>query len=365
MRGMEWSKRCGRLVLTYLLWSSGCAPPSEERTVDLTVPVTVQPAGLGTIEEFVEATGTLRPLRWAGLVTEVRGRFFFAQAADGGPLGDGSQVVEGQVVFELVNEEFVVGARLQSRSLARDNAGKTLAEQEILLERGLVIEKDVETARQSLVDAEAEYEDALIQLDKIRARAPIAGYLSEWADITEGTLVEQGVAIGRIVDYSQVLVDLEIPNAQIRAVELGQPVRVVNYAFADKVFPGRITAVDPALDPTTRTFQVEVRADNPDLLLRPGMFVKAQIVTQERQGVVLVPRQLVLNRQNRKVVFIESNARAQMRRVETGLEEAGAVEIVSGLEEGDRLITSNYETLRGRTRVRVTGESPVGIQAGR
>ncbi len=354
MGAMKWSLRGGILLLGSLLGWSGCTPSSQERTVDLTVPVTVQAAELGTIEDLVEATGTLRPLQAAELVTEVRGQFFFAKTKTGGRLGDGSRVEKGQPVFELANEEFVVGARLKSRSLARDNARKTLEEQEILLERGLVIEKDVETARQTVVDAEAEYEDALIQLAKTSARAPIAGYLSEWADITEGTLVEQGVTVGRIVEYSQVLVDLEIPNAQIRAVELGQAVRVVNYAFAEKVFMGRITAVDPVLDPTTRTFQVAAAVDNSDLLLRPGMFVKAQIVTQERKGVILVPRQLVLHRQNRKVVFVEANARAQMREVETGLEAAAVVEIVSGLEEGDRLITSNYETLRGRTRVRVT-----------
>ena len=348
------------LLLIFLGILAGCTPPSEERTVDLTVPVTVQPVILGTIEAVVTATGTLRPRREAELLTEVRGDLFFIASESGEKPGKGSLVQAGQMMFELKNQEWVVSARLKSRQLAMENARRTLKEQETLLERGLVTEVDVETARKTLVDAESDHEDALIQIDKTRRRAPISGYLTELTDATEGTLVEQGTLIGKIVDYSQVLVDLNIPNAQIRDVGPGQEVRVINYAFPDRVFPGQITAVDPALDPTTRTFQVEATMENPDLLLRPGMFVKAEIVTESHKDAVLVPRALILTRRNRKVVFVEENARAQMRELETGLEDQEHVEIVRGLEEGERLITSNYETLRSRARVQVTGEGVPG-----
>jgi RND family efflux transporter MFP subunit len=126
------------------------------------------------------------------------------------------------------------------------------------------------------------------------------------------------------------------------------------------VFAGRITAVDPALDPTTRTFRAEGTIENPDRLLRPGMFVKAEVVTESHEDVVVIPRQFVLNRQNQKVVFIEESGRAQMRQVKVGLEGRENVEVLDGLEDGDRMITSNYETLRRRTRVRVTGEGVPG-----
>jgi RND family efflux transporter MFP subunit len=186
-------------------------------------------------------------------------------------------------------------------------------------------------------------------------RASISGHLTGLTDATEGTLVNQNTLIGKIMDYSQVLVDLKIPNSQIVAVTLGQTVRVRNYAFPDRTFSGRTTGVDPALDPATRTFRVVATVENPELLLRPGMFVEAEIVTESREDVVLVPRELVLTRRNRKVVFVEEEGRAQMRDVETGLEDRERVEILEGVDTGERLITSNYETLRPRTRVRVTG----------
>ena len=160
--------------------------------------------------------------------------------------------------------------------------------------------------------------------------------------------------IGKVVDYSRVLVDLRIPNSQVLAIALGKAVRVANYAFPDQAFEGKITAVDPVLDPTTRTLKVVAAVDNSDLVLRPGMFVKAEIVKASHSDVVVVSKKLVVKRQNQDVVFVEESARAQMRNVETGLESRDSIEIVDGIEEGDRLITSNYETLRSRTRVRVT-----------
>ena len=115
------------------------------------------------------------------------------------------------------------------------------------------------------------------------------------------------------------------------------------------------------LDPTTRTFRIEVTVDNPDLVLRPGMFIKADVVVEQRMDIITIPRELVLTRQNRKVVFVEEEGRAQQRFIETGLEDDTHVEVLEGLSEGERVITSNYETLRSRTQVRVTGQSgPAG-----
>jgi RND family efflux transporter MFP subunit len=271
-------------------------------------------------------------------------------------LKNGIRVIKGQVVARVDNPEWVIGVRLESKKLARDTAQKTLKEQEILFSKGLTTEKEVENARKALQDAVSSYEDAEIQKAKTEILAPIDGVLSEVSEITQGTLVNQNVVIGKVVDYSQVLVDLKIPNAQIGKIGIGKEVRVFNFAFPDMVFNGEISAVDPVLDETTRTFLAVGTVDNPDLSLRPGMFVKADIVSETRRDVVLISRKLLQRRRNILVVFIEEEGLSQQREVKTGLENREQVEIISGLESGDRLITSNYETLRPRTRVRITGQ---------
>jgi RND family efflux transporter MFP subunit len=122
------------------------------------------------------------------------------------------------------------------------------------------------------------------------------------------------------------------------------------------VFIGAVSVLDPTLDPTTRTFRIEVTINNPGLVLRPGMFIKADIVVEQRADIIVIPKQLVLSRQNRSVVFVEEEGRAQQRNIEIGLSNDLMVEVIAGLSEGERLITRNFETLRSRTQVRVTGE---------
>ncbi|MCE2435087.1 MAG: efflux RND transporter periplasmic adaptor subunit [Candidatus Latescibacteria bacterium] len=340
---------CSKFLLVIILCGIvACDQQAEQRTVDLTVPVTVQSVETGTIESIVTATGTLRPVREAQIMTEIRGSLYWSKGSNNRLLAKGSEVRRGQTIARLDSDEWVVGARVEARKLAVETAKRTLKEQETLFSRQLATEMNVENARKAWADAEANYQDALIKIDKTRLLAPIQGVMSELADITQGTLVTPNTTIAKI--------DLKIPNAQIINVKLGQGIRVSNYALPEEVFEGEIVEMDPAIDPVTRTVQVVGMVDNPDLLLRAGMFVKAEIVTESRQNVVLIARNLVLRRRNQKVVFVEEEGRAQQREVETGLEDRDRVEIVIGLDPGDQLITSNYETLRPRTRVRVTGD---------
>lgn len=342
------------IVVVWLLLGVACGRPSQERSVDLTVPVTVMPATLSTIESTITATGTLRSVREAPILAEVKGDLFLVVVKDLGRLSDGVAVTKGQAIARIENDEWIVGANVASRKLARQTAQHSVREKEALFARGLATEFDVNTAKKTLADAEASYEEARIKVRKTAVHAPISGVMTEVSQVTQGTEIQVNAVIGKVVDYSKVLVDLRIPNSQVLAIKLGKPVRVSNYAFSESVFDGKITAVDPVLDPVTRTLRVVATVDNPDLMLRPGMFVKTEIVKAAHTNVVVVPKKLVVKRQNQDVVFVEESARAQMRTVETGLESRDSIEIVDGIEEGDRLITSNYETLRARTRLRIT-----------
>ncbi len=348
------------IVLVSISTLSGCGGQTEQRSVDLTVPVTVQAVRMDTMEATVSATGTLRPTKEARILTEVEGILQFIARGVGGRPTEGMRLNRNQEIARLVNKELVVNARLESRELALAAAKRTLRDQEVLVERKLGTEKDLEEARHAFAEAESNYENALVQIAKTTIRTPIAGFLTGLADITEGTLVDARTTIATVMDYSRVLVDLKIPNAYIASVSPGQVVRVENYALPNRRFLGTIKVVDPAIDPTTRTFRVVGAVENSGLMLRPGMFVTAEIVTESHEDAVVIPRRFVLTRQNRKVVFVEEEGRAQMRHVELGLEGTEQVEILDGLEAGERLITSNYETLRARTRVRVTGEGVPG-----
>jgi len=335
----------------------GCQEEPTERVVDLVVPVTVQPVSRGTIESFVSTTGSLRASRAADILVEVRGDLFYVEDSSGRKPVEGTRVEAGQQIARIESEEYINNIRLQSRQLGLQNARNNLAEKQALFEEGLAVQSEVQAAEKTVADGEADIADARIQLEKMKVFAPLSGYLTGLVDTTEDTIVAQNTVIGQVVEYAQVITDLKIPNSQMPNIDRGQEVRITNYAFRDQTFVGRVSVMDPALDPATRTFRIEVTIDNPGLVLRPGMFIKADIVVEQRADIIIIPRELVLSRQNRSLVFVEEEGRAQQRFIELGLTDDLMVEVVDGLEEGERLITSNFETLRSRTQVRVTGES--------
>jgi RND family efflux transporter MFP subunit len=335
----------------------GCQEEPTERVVDLVVPVTVQPVSRGTIESFVSTTGSLRASRAADILVEVRGDLFYVEDSSGRKPVEGTRVEAGQQIARIESEEYVNNIRLQSRQLGLQNARNNLSEKQALFEEGLAVQSEVQAAEKTVADGEADIADARIQLEKMKVLAPLSGYLTGLVDTTEDTIVAQNTVIGQVVEYAQVITDLKIPNSQMPNIDRGQEVRITNYAFRDQTFIGRVSVMDPALDPATRTFRIEVTIDNPGLVLRPGMFIKADIVVEQRADIIIIPRELVLSRQNRSLVFVEEEGRAQQRFIELGLTDDLMVEVVDGLEEGERLITSNFETLRSRTQVRVTGES--------
>jgi RND family efflux transporter MFP subunit len=336
---------------------AGCQDEAVESVVDLVVPVTVQPVGRGTIESFVSTTGSLRASRTASVLVEVRGDLHYVAGAGGRKPVEGMRVQAGQQIARIESPEYVNSIRLESREMAVENARNALAERQALFDEQLAVQSEVQAARKTLTDTIADLENAKIQLEKLNVYAPITGYLTSLVDTTEETIVEANTAIAQVVDYARALVDLRIPNSQMPMIDLGQEVRISNYAFRDQLFPGRITVLDPTLDPTSRTFRIEVAVDNPNLVLRPGMFVKADVVVEQRADVLVIPKQLILQRRGRSVVFVEEAGVAQEREIEIGLQDDVMAEVVDGLAEGERVITSNYETLRSRTQVRVTGES--------
>jgi len=108
-----------------------------------------------------------------------------------------------------------------------------------------------------------------------------------------------------------------------------------------------------SLDPTSRMFKIKIEASNPDFLLKSGMFVRADIIVQEKADVIVIPKDIILERRGRKTVYIVQRGIALERRLELGIETRDTVEVTEGLNPDDSLIIEGFETLRNRSRVKV------------
>jgi len=338
------------LIMYIAVFLIQCGNQQSQDTVTLRVPVTVEEVTRGDIASYISLTGTLLPAEEMPIVTEVAGFISFANTT----LKRGDSVQKGMLIARLENEDYVLNLRLESKRLAKEHAIKDYDEKKKLGEMGGIPPRDVEAAERNKIDTEISYKTALLDLEKLNIKAPMTGILTDLKSLGRGQKVAGGTEIGTVMKFDIVRCELNITNDNIDKIKLNQEVVVTNFAYEGEPFTGYITKISPTIDPVSRTFQVEVEIDNKDFKLRPGMFVKADIVVSKRSGVVRVPKHLILTRNRKSVVFIVEEQVAKMKEVTVGLQDAEYAEILEGIAAGDRLVVQGYETLKDNTKVRVS-----------
>jgi membrane fusion protein, multidrug efflux system len=325
-----------------------CGDNNDESTAELNIPVNVEVVVRSDIADYISTTGTVHAQQEERVTTEVDGLIRYSVG-----LNVGESVSKGQLLAEIENPEYLLDVRVESQKMAMDNAQRELGKQEALFEEGGVTEKELETARRSALDARLNYESALLRAEKIQVKSPISGIVTGLNTGANGTRITMGFQICTIQNYGIVEIAVKLPNTDLGQVRNRQQVLISNYALPDEVFPGEIHTIGPAIDPQTRTFAVTIRVINRNLRLRPGMFVKVDIIREQHPQVIVISKEALQIRDNRPVVFVVEGVMAEMREINTGIETRETVEVVAGLGEGERLVVKGHETLRDKSRVRI------------
>lgn len=218
------------------------------------------------------------------------------------------------------------------------------------------LESALNTARQSnqaIQTAEAAVESARAQVaiaQKAVAdtsiRAPYAGYVSN-RPIAVGEYVTPASIVATVLRTNPIKLQLQVAEAEAPHITAGMGVSLEVEAHRDRKFAGRITAVNPAIDPVSRAAIIEAAIENGDNTLRSGMFATARIVRQGGSKAVYVPRSAVLNDQNTQSyrVFVIQGDTAKLRVVQIGQEEGEMVQILSGVQADEVVATSNLQQL--------------------
>jgi RND family efflux transporter MFP subunit len=170
---------------------------------------------------------------------------------------------------------------------------------------------------------------------------------------TQGSQVETGSPIVKIMDYNIMYLDVLLPEKYISDVKPGQTVHLTNYTIPNDTITGSITQLSPAINADTRTFKGNITVPNPSLLLRPGMFVKADILINSKDSVIVIPKNIILSHQRGKTVFVADRGVAIEKIIETGLENLTEIEVRRGLEVNERLVTKGFETLSNKSKVKI------------
>jgi RND family efflux transporter MFP subunit len=214
-------------------------------------------------------------------------------------------------------------------------------------------------AAQSQLDvAKAQEQQDKVLFDYSRITAPFAGVVTQrYANL--GTLMQAGTSSSTqampLVKLSQddlFRLVIPVPESYVRYIRIGDTVSV-SVPSLGKVFPGKVTRFSVDVTQDTRTMHTEVDVLNPAHILMPGLYAEATLSLEHKNNALVVPLQAVSQNGNEANVFIvDMNNRLQDRRVALGLQTANVAEVLSGLNEGDRVVVSDRSGLKPGTEVR-------------
>ncbi|MFC1736372.1 efflux RND transporter periplasmic adaptor subunit, partial [Candidatus Hydrogenedentota bacterium] len=312
--------------------------------------------------------GTLRAIEEVEMLAEAEGKFYLSTSTGGKrKLREGDKIEKDQVIAVLESEELDNQLRMAKTSLSTaklnlQSALRNLEKAEKLYAEGVLPRADLDQlvdseamAHNQVSEAELGCENAKLQHDRLEIDAPMAGILTELRDIVDGCRVRPGEKICSVMSYEKIKAEINVGPGDAKKIIVGQSVELYNYAY-EETFMAVVSDISPTVDPSTRAFVVEVCLSNKDDRLRPGMFAKAEIVVDSRNSALIVSRRLVLKREGKDVVFVVEEDVAAAREVKLGIEGKEQVEILSGIAEGEKLISAGYETLKDGAKIKIVGD---------
>jgi membrane fusion protein (multidrug efflux system) len=269
---------------------------------------------------------------------------------------DGDFVQAGALLVELTNQE--EEASLAEARANLDDAENQLRRQQDIHDRGLGSVSDFDVAKSRAAAQQARLNTVVARLKDRVITAPFSGMLG-FRQVSPGTLVGANTPITSIDDISTIKLDFTVPETFLGTMNLGAKVIAESVSYPDRKFEGVVKTVGSRVDPITRAVTVRAHVPNADHALRPGMLLTVQVVTAEHSALV-VPEGAVFQTQNRAYVFTAIDQVAHQQQIEVGSRRFGVIEVLSGLKEGDVIVTEGIVKLRDGVKFRTKdGETAV------
>ena len=293
-----------------------------------------------TLLDDVQAVGSVRSRQGVVLRPEVSGRVAAIGFADGQP------VRRGQLLVQL--DDTLQQAQLKQAQAQASIARTNLQRNRELVAQNFVSHSAVDQTAAALEVALAQVALAQAQVARMHIVAPFDG-VAGIRNFNLGDYVEDGADLVSIEDLSQVLVDFRLPERFVARTRPGQAVEVTLDALPGQTFNGRIDALDAVIDANGRSLLVRARLDNPDGVLKSGLFARARIVFAQRANALVVPEEALVPQGGKQYLFkvVDGPDGKTARRIEAhiGLRLPGKVEVLDGLAPGDLVVTAGQSRL--------------------
>jgi membrane fusion protein, multidrug efflux system len=311
-------------------------PAFGQQKPPLAMPVKAVPAKLARAVLETGAIGSLRADEAIVIRPEVAGRI------DRIAFEEGQAVKKGALLARLDASE--TRALVESSKVQANLDKQRLDRAADLRKKGFISQQALDEAHSNYARALAKQREDEAKLAKSEIRAPFSG-VAGLRQVSEGAYVAAGTDIARLDKIDQLKLDFRVPETFLAQLKSGLAVSVAVDAFPQASFPGKIYAIEPAVDEQTRTVLARARVANPELRLRPGMFARVQLTLGVRENAVWIPEEAIVPRGQDSYVFRIVDGKAELVQVQTGTRKVGEVEIMKGVAAGDMIVTEGTQRL--------------------
>jgi membrane fusion protein, multidrug efflux system len=329
--------------------------------------VEVLPVTKGVITEIAEAVGTTRAFESVQINAKVSGMVESVSFSEGATVKAGDELLRIDSAERRADHEAARAAITQEE--AKRNELKTKLDRAIQLRRSgagteaLVddLQAQVKTSDSAVQNALAKERASRARMNDAVVRAPFSGRVGI-RQVSIGTYLESRTNITTLDDISSVRLDFQIPENLLARIATGSTVRATSLAYGTRNFAGKVAVIDTRIDPVTRSVRLTALLENPDLQLRPGMFLNVWLEVTKRDNALLIPEEAVVGEGPLQIVFAVKDSKIERRVVKIGQRENGKVEVTEGLAEGEPVVVRGLHRVRGGLTVtaRPLGSAPAG-----
>jgi len=320
---------------------------SGAQVMDMRLPVSMVVVKQERVEDKIRSTGTVLANEEVELRSETAGtirRILFKE---------GSRVAKGDLLVKIDDSE--LQAQLQKLQSQIKLAREVEQRRRSLRDSSLISSEEYERSLHELNSTHADIALTRARIVKTEIRAPFDGIVGI-RYVSEGSYVTPTTKIASLQNLASVKIDFSVPERYVNDVHKGQQINFRLTGISGS-YAGEIFAVEPKIDPSTRTVLLRAVCSNDDGKIIPGAFAEIELILRKIENAVMIPTEALIPELGKQIVYCVENGQAQPREVTTGIRTDRAIQIITGLQTQDTVITSGTLQLRPGTPVRPSGNT--------
>lgn len=337
-------------TIMFFIFSGGEVFSKQQNSAetDKKAPATVEISKptIKDITDSLSSVGTLLSNESVTISSEIAGK------VTGIYFNEGQSVKSGQTLIRL--DDSILRATLDSAQVDRALTESKYKRAIELSKAEAMSQQDRDSAYADWQRDEAAVRLAKAQLAKTEIKAPFSGTIG-LRQVSLGNYLQAGATIVNLEDISRLKIQFNIPQTNVSKIKVSQKFSITTDAYPDKIFYGKIYAVNPKIDEASRSLVVRGIIDNSKRMLRPGLFAQIKLDTGKPEKALFIPESAVSLTANSKTVFLYKKGAAIQTKITTGRRIPGWVEVTKGLNQSDTILVKGQDKIKDGDQV-----SPVG-----